>query len=186
MRVLLLDGYEPGDPDRRVADEAARELRARGKEVDRLELHDFDLVLSAAERVAYHGEQPVISDDVRDSVSKLRAAQAMLFCYPSVAFNVPASVKGWLERVMVPGVGFVFDEEHRVRPGMTNIRRVGCITTSPHRRWARLRARDGGKRTTARTLRMSCHKRCRTSFASILSPADKTGLAQVRKVLKRW
>ena len=186
MRILLLDGYEPGDADRHVVDEAIQALRANGHEVDRLELHGFDPVLSAVERTAYHSDQPVVSDDVRDSVSRLQSAEALLFCYRTVAFNVPASLKGWLERVMVPGVGFVFDEAHRVRRGLTNIGRIGCITTSPHRPMARLLARDGGKRTTARTIRLSCHKRCRTSFVSIQSPADEAGLTRVRKSLNRW
>lgn len=186
MRVLLLDGYDPSDDDRRVVVEAVDELEAGGHEVDLLEVHGFNAVMSAAERAAYHSDQPVISDDVRDSATRLQAADALLFCYPTVAFNVPASLKGWLERVMVPGVAFVFDDQHRVRPGMQNIRRIGAVTTSPHSRWARFRARDAGKRTTARTLRLSAHKRCRTTFVSVPKPADDEGVARIRKALRRW
>ena len=186
MRVLLLDGYDPSDADRRVVVEAVEELDAGRHEVDLLSVHDFNAVLSAAERTAYHSEQPVISDDVRDSAERLRLAEALLFGYPTVTFNVPATMKGWLERVMVPGVAFVFDDQHRVRPGMQNIRRIGAITTSPHGRLARLRARDAGKRTTARTLRLSAHKRCRTTFVSVPSPADDEGIARVRRALRRW
>lgn len=186
MNVLLLNGYHPADADHRVADEAIEELDAGGHAVDLLGVHDFNAVMSTAERSAYHGEEPVVSDDVRDSVARLRAAESLLFCYPTVAFTVPAALKGWLERVLVPGVGFVFDEEHRIRPGMENIRRIGAVTTSPHGRLVRLRARDAGKRTTARTLRLSCHKRCRTTFVSVPSPADDQGIARIRKALSRW
>lgn len=186
MRVLLLDGYEPSDDDRRVVVGAVEELEARRHEVDLLAVHDFDPVLSAAERAAYHSDRPVISDDVRDSAARLQAAEALLFCYPTLAFNVPATLKGWLERVMVPGVAFVFDDQHRVRPGMQNIRRIGAVTTSPHSRLARFRARDAGKRTTARTLRLSAHKRCRTTFVSVPTPADDEGVARIRKALSRW
>ena len=186
MRVLLLDGYDPSDDDRRVVVEAVGELKAGSHEVDLLAVHGFNAVMSAAERAAYHSDQPVISDDVRDSATRLQAADALLFCYPTVAFNVPASLKGWLERVMVPGVAFVFDDQHRVRPGMQNIRRIGAVTTSPHSRWARFRARDAGKRTTARTLRLSAHKRCRTTFVSVPTPADDEGVARIRKALRHW
>ena len=186
MRILLLDGYDPSDPDRRVVDEAIVELRAGRHEVDRLPVGGFNPVMSAAERTAYHSDQPVISDDVRDSAERLRAAGGLLFCYPSVAFNVPASVKGWLERVMVPGVAFVFDDQHRVRPGMENIRRIGAVTTSPHGWLARFRARDAGRRTTARTLRLSAHKRCRTTFVAVPTPADDRGAARIRRALRRW
>ena len=186
MRILLLDGYDPSDPDRRVVVEAIEELSAGRHEVDRLAVHAFNWVMSAAERGAYHSDQPVISDDVRDSAERLQAAEALLFCYPTVAFNVPATMKGWLERVLVPGVAFVFDDKHRVRPGMENIRRIGAITTSPHGRLARLRGRDAGKRTTARTLRLSAHKRCRTTFVSVPTPADDESVTRIRKALRRW
>ena len=186
MRVLLLDGYDPADPDRRTVDEAVEELHAGHHEVDLLRLHDFNPMMSPAERVAYHSDQPVISDDVRDSADRLKLAEALLFCYPTLAFNVPATMKGWLERVLVPGVAFVFDDKHRVRPGMQNIRRIGAITTSPHDRLRRLRSRDAGKRTTARTLRLSAHKRCRTTFVSVPTPADNKGIAKIRKALRRW
>lgn len=186
MRILLLDGYDPSDHDRRVVVEAIEELNAGHHEVDLLPVHGFNAVMSAAERTAYHSDQPVISDDVRDSAERLQAADALLFCYPSVVFNVPASLKGWLERVMVPGVAFVFDDQHRVRPGMQNIRRIGALTTSPHGRLTRRRARDAGKRTTARTLRLSAHKRCRTTFVAVPTPADDEGIAKIRRALRRW
>ena len=182
----MLDGYGPCDGDGRVAVEAVEELVAGRHEVDRLAVHGFDSVMSSAERAAYHSEQPVISADVRDSAERLRAAEALLFCYPTVAFTVPATLKGWLERVMVPGVAFVFDDRHRVRPGMPNIRRIGAVTTSPHSRAARLRARDAGRRTTIRTLRLSAHKRCRTTFVSVPSPVADDGIATIRKALHRW
>ena len=186
MRVLLLDGYDPLDDDRRLVVEAVEELEAGRHEVDLLAVRDFDAVMSAAERTAYHSDQPVISDDVRDSADRLQIAEALLFCYPTVTFSVPATLKGWLERVMVPGVAFVFDDRHRVRPGMQNIRRIGAVTTSPHSRLVRFRARDAGKRTTARTLRLSAHKRCRTTFVSVPSPADDEGVARIRRALRRW
>ena len=186
MRILLLDGYEPSEGDRRVVVEAMEALRAARHDVDLLVVHEFNAVMSAAERIAYHSDEPVISDDVRDSAERLRAAEALLFCYPTVTFNVPAALKGWLERVLVPGVAFVFDDKHRVRPGMENIRRIGALTTSPHGRLRRLRARDAGKRTTARTLRLSAHKRCRTTFVSVPSPATDEGIAKIRRALRRW
>ena len=186
MRVLLLDGYDPSEDDHRVVVAAVEELDAGRHEVDLLSVHAFNAVMSAAERTAYHSDEPLISGDVRDSAERVRAAEALLFCYPTVTFNVPSALKGWLERVLVPGVAFVFDDKHRVRPGMENIRRIGALTTSPHSRLVRFRARDAGKRTTARTLRLSAHKRCRTTFVSVPSPADDEGIARIRRALRRW
>lgn len=199
MRVLLLDAYEPDDPDRAVVDAAVETLGGRGHELDVLDLSGTDQFMSAAEHAAYHSDEPVVSDDVRDSVARLRQAGGLLFCYPTVAFTVPARLKGWLERTLVPGVGFVFDRNNRIRRGMTNIRRVGAVTTSPHDRWARMRARDGGRRTTVRTMRLCSHSRCRVTFVSLPAGAgagagagaasDGIGAAEaarIRRGLRNW
>lgn len=195
MRVLLLDAYEPDDPDRAVVDAAVETLGGRGHELDVLGLSGTDQFMSAAEHAAYHSDEPVVSDDVRDSVARLRQAGGLLFCYPTVAFTVPARLKGWLERTLVPGVGFVFDRNNRIRRGMTNIRRVGAVTTSPHGRRARMRARDGGRRTTVRTMRLCSHSRCRVTFVSLPAgtgagaASDGIGAAEaarIRRGLRNW
>ncbi len=188
MRVLLLDAYDPDDPDRAVVVTAMDALRDRGHEVDRLDLSGTDQFMSAAEHAAYHSEEPIVSDDVRDSVDRLRRAGGLLFCYPTVAFTVPARLKGWLERTMVPGVGFVFDRNNRIRRGMANIRRVGSVTTSPHGHLARMRARDGGRRTTVRTMRLCSHSRCRVTFVSLPTGAGATGAGadRIGRALRSW
>ena len=207
MRVLLLDAYDCDDPDRAVVAAAVGALSDRGHEVDRLDLWGTDQFMSAAEHAAYHSEEPIISDDVRDSVDRLREAGGLLFCYPTTAFTVPARLKGWLERTMVPGVGFVFDRNNRIRRAMTNIRRVGSVTTSPHGRMARMRARDGGRRTTVRTMRLCCHTRCRVTFVSLPAGAGtalggagavgsaeavgeagaaEAGAERIRRALRSW
>ena len=42
----------------------------------------------------------------------IKQAEALVFVYPTWWSTMPAILKGWLERVLVPGVGFVFDEQH--------------------------------------------------------------------------
>ena len=186
MRVLLLDGYASDDADRLVVAAAREALQASGHRVDMLELHGFNPVMSAEEHAAYNSGAPVVSSDVEDSVARLRKTQAMLFCYPTIAFAVPAVVKGWIDRVLVPGVAFVFDDRHRIRPGMPGIRRVGAVTTSPHGRVARLRARDTGKRTAVRNMRLSCHSRCRTTYLPLPTPAGRAEENKIRRTLSRW
>ncbi len=57
-----------------------------------------------------------------------------MFVYPTWWSGLPAILKGWFERVMVPGVGFVFDE----RTGKVAPRaRVTYVGSSESRRTAR-------------------------------------------------
>ena len=53
-----------------------------------------------------------------------------MFVYPTWWSGLPAVLKGWLERVMVPGVGFTFDAQSgKVQPGLRHVRRIVGIST---------------------------------------------------------
>jgi len=186
MRVLLLDAYRVDDPDRVVVDEAVATLTAGGHEVIHRALvgGPFESFLSQAEREAYHSDTPLVTIETRDEAAVLAGVDALLFCYPTSLFTVPAVLKSWLERVLVPGVAFVFDARNRVRPGMGNVRRLGSITTTGHSAAATRRARDAGRRTTTWNIRMSCHRFCRRSVVSLETGAPDR--VAVRKVLARW
>lgn len=186
MRVLLLDSFPPVGTDHEVPVVASEALRARGHDVDTLDLLSFNHAMTAEEHTAYQSDDPVVSDDVRESVSRLQAAQALLFCYPTVGFTVPSTLKGWLERVFVPGVAFVLDERHRIRPKLSNIRRIGAVTTSPHGRIARMLNRDAGKLITIRSTRAHCRGLCRTTFLSLPTPIGQAGRTRIRRTLSRW
>lgn len=188
MRVLLIDGYRPNDADHVVATLAAEALTAAGHEVEHLTLDadGFEPFMSEAERAAYHESVPLIAEETIAGAAALKRAEGLLFCYPTTTFTVPAMVKGWLERVLVPGVAFVFDDAGRVAPGMTNIRRLGVVTTSPHGWLATRRARDLGRRTILWTLRLSCHRLCRRTFVSMRSGRGAHGAARIERALRRW
>lgn len=190
VRVLLIDAFPLDDPDRAVVDEAVDVLSAGGHQVDRLGLVEtgFELAMSPAERAAYHTDEPLVAEETARSAELIARAEGLLFCYPTTTFTVPALLKGWLERVLVLGVGFEFDEKGRVSPGMTQIRRLGVVTTSPHRWLTTRRHRDLGRRTIMWTLRLNCHRLCRRTFVSI--PAGAGGASstgrRLRGRLGRW
>jgi len=183
----MIDGFDPNDPDVASADKAADVLTDAGHEVRRVSLveEDFTPFMSAEERSCYHDEgSNIISDEVRRSVDAVRWADALLFVYPTVCFNPPARVKAWLDRVLLPGVAFGFDDAGRVAPGLTHIRRLGVVTTSVHSRVATARARDGGRRMIMRALRMNCAKTCRRSFIPVSVGAR--GARSISRRLGRW
>lgn len=169
MRILVVDAYAAGDPNTALVEVACQRLRERGHTVDLLELRrgGFDDFMSADEHRAYETEAPLLADATKDSAARVQACDALLFCYPTTLFGVPPILKGWLERVMVMGVAFRLDDARRVRPALHNVRRLGAVTTSAHRRSRVLRARDGGYRTLMRTLRLNCNPTCRTTFIRI-------------------
>ena len=93
----------------------------------------FAAAMSPEERHAYHGDEPIIDPLVAEHAALVLRADALVFVYPTWWSGLPAILKGWLERVMVPGVGFRFDERSvGSDPGST-----GCGTWSASPRTAR-------------------------------------------------
>ncbi|MDH3754377.1 MAG: NAD(P)H-dependent oxidoreductase [Acidimicrobiia bacterium] len=186
MKVLLVDAFPPDSPDRGLVDTAVATLRAGTHDVEHVTLPGgpFATFMSADERRAYHGDEPLISPETEAAAAAVQRADALLFCYPTTTFTVPAVLKSWMERVLVPGVAFVFDDKERVRPGMTNIRRIGMITATDHDARTTRQARDAGRRTILWNLRLSCHRFCRRTFVSVA--ADSGDDEPVRRALQRW
>ena len=123
------------------------------------------VAMTAEERRAYHGDAPILDPIVAEHADLVTRAQALVFVYPTWWSGLPAILKGWLERVMVPGVGFRFDERtHKVRPGLGQVRHIiGISTYGSPRSYVRL-INDNGRRTLTRALRMSCGFRARTTW----------------------
>jgi len=153
-----------------LAARAAAGLRAAGHEVATLDLYadGFRVAMTSEERHAYHGDDPMIDPLVAEHAALVQRAEALVFVYPTWWSGLPAMLKGWLERVMVPGVGFRFDERTgKVRPGLRQVRHlVGISTYGSSRTYVRL-VNDNGRRTISRALRMSCGLRTRVHWLGL-------------------
>ena len=111
--------------------------------------------MSPAERLAYHGDRPLLDPMAERHAEIVKRAEAFVFVYPTWWSTMPAILKGWLERVMVPGVGFVFDEHHHVRRGLTHVRRIVGISTYGSPRIYVKAMHDNGRRIVLRALRLN-------------------------------
>lgn len=144
--------------NRAVYEAAVGALQAAGHEVEHIDLYatGFATAMSTAERRAYETDQPVLDPQVARHIELIRWTEALVFIYPTWWSSMPAIMKGWLERTMVPGVGFTFDERTgKIRASLNNVRRVvGISTYGSSRRQVFLQS-DGGRRTLSRALRMS-------------------------------
>ena len=83
-------------------------------------------------------------------------------------YGLPAILKGWLDRVLLPDVAFLMpkNDGENIRPGLTHITRMGVFTTCGASRWLTFTVGAPGKRTLLRGLRLLCAKRCKTAFAA--------------------
>jgi putative NADPH-quinone reductase len=130
MRVLLVQAHPMEDSyNRALRDRMVAEL-SRRHEVDVLDLYaeDFNPVMSREERQGYH-TIPHNIEPVRRYVERLMAAQALVFCYPAWSFGPPAILKGWLDRVLLPGVAFHLLPEGKVAGGLGHLQKLGAVVT---------------------------------------------------------
>ena len=104
-------------------------LTDRGWDVDDCDLYKegFDPVLSDAGRRGYH-EEPSNIEPVKDYVERLRACDALIFCFPVWNFGYPAILKGFFDRIFLPGVSFQLIDG-KVVPNLTHIKKLAAITT---------------------------------------------------------
>lgn len=150
-----------------LAQRAVDGLQVAGHRVDVIDLYaeGFRAAMSEAEREAYHGDEPILDPLVQASADLIRSVDALIFVYPTWWSGLPAILKGWMDRVMVPGVGFTFDERTgKVRPGLTNVRHLIGISTYGSPKSAVRVINDNGRRTIMRALRLSCGFGVRTHW----------------------
>ena len=158
MRVVVVVAHpDPNSFTHAIATTARAALTEHGHEVTVLDLYaeEFRTAMSPDERRAYHSERPLLDPVAERHAGLVKQTEAFVFVYPTWWSTMPAILKGWLERVMVPGVGFVFDERHHVRRGLTQTRRIVGISTYGSRWWYVKAMHDNGRRTLLRALRLN-------------------------------
>jgi putative NADPH-quinone reductase len=145
---------------------AEHSLRQAGHHVDVVDLYaaGFRVAMSAEERAAYHGDEPIVDPLVGEHAALVRSAEWLVFVYPTWWSGLPAILKGWLERVMVPGTAFSFDERGSIRRELTQVRRIVGISTYGSPRPYVAAINDNGRRVLTRALRLTCGIRTRTTW----------------------
>lgn len=116
--------------------EVLRNLRAAGHDVDDCDLYaeGFNPVMSREERLGYH-DVPANRVPLQPYIERLERAEAIVFCFPTWCFGLPAMLKGWFDRLLMPGVAFDISDPANVKPMLRNIRRISAVVTYGRPRW---------------------------------------------------
>jgi putative NADPH-quinone reductase len=128
-------------------------LVAKGHIVDDCDLYaeDFEPRLSRAERLAYHDPRSA-QEAIAPHVARLKAAEALVLCFPVWNYGYPAILKGYFDRVFLPGVSFEV-VDGKVRPTLHNIRKIGVVTSYGGSRFRAFLMGDPPRRLAKRLLR---------------------------------
>jgi NAD(P)H dehydrogenase (quinone) len=194
LRLLLVfchpDPQSYGAALRQAATDA---LRSAGHELREIDLYaeGFNPVFSAAEKSTYLTDTAQNIAGVQAHVDALRWAEGWVVIYPTWFYGAPAMLKGWLERVWLPGVSFrIATAKQRTIGGeLSNIRRFVGITTSGSPWWWLKVIGDPGRSLFMKGLKPLYAKGCKMKWLQLynmnhVSAAEREAfLARVRREL---
>jgi putative NADPH-quinone reductase len=142
-------------------------LRLRGHAIDDCDLYGegFDPVLSRHERLVYDDPEANRAG-VAGCVDRLLAADALVLVYPVWNEGFPAILKGFLDRVFLPGVSFV-KEGGAPKPGLQNIARIATVCTYGAGRLPTMILGDPPRKVVKRLLRAMTGRRARCEYLAL-------------------
>ena len=177
-----------------VLDVVIEELTVVGAEYRIVDLYSeaFQPILRSTELEFYLDSQRN-RNFVANHAGNIEWCDTLIFVYPTWWYGLPALLKGWLDRVMLPGLAFHMPDEGKrsIRPGLGHIHRFGAFTTcGASWAWTQFVGAPG-KMTLLRGLRPLCGFSTRTVFAAHYRMDTSTTksrtlhLAKVRRKMKR-
>ncbi|WP_264214390.1 NAD(P)H-dependent oxidoreductase [Leisingera thetidis] len=172
MRVLIVFAHPSEESYSAALLAAANEaLVQNGHDVQVIDLYraKFDPVLSLQDWNDYASDTGRLIEKVSPHVEAMKWAEALVLVYPTWMYGPPAILKGWLERVWLPGVAFDIPEglKKRARGKLQNIRSFTVITTSGSPWWWLRLIRDPGRSMLARGYRVLFHPLCRMRWLQL-------------------
>lgn len=175
-----------------IREEAMAGLAQAGHAVDLLDLYAerFDPVLSAEGRSHYHDVR-VNQRGLEGYVARLKAADVLVLQFPTWCFGPPAMLKGFVDRLMMPGVAFDMSDPRHVRPILDNLTRIVGIVTYGRPRWTAIAMSDPPKRLVTRYLRWFAAAKARADYIALYhmntatDARRKAFLASVRQRMAR-
>jgi NAD(P)H dehydrogenase (quinone) len=169
MRVLYLYCHPlPESFHAAIRTKALGGLSTAGHEVDLIDLYAdrFDPVLSADARRDYH-DTSRNQAGLEAYVRRLKSADALVVQFPVWCFGMPAMLKGFFDRMIMPGVAFDISDATRVRPMLGNLKHLAGIVTYGRPRWTAFAMGDPPRKIVKRYLRWFADRRARVDYHAL-------------------
>ena len=169
MRVLYVYCHPlPESFHAAILKEALAGLKAAGHEVDLLDLYAeaFDPVLTEEARRRYH-DVPENRAGLETYIDRLTSAEAMVMQFPTWCFGMPAMLKGFCDRLMMPGVAFDLSDPAHVKPSLVNLRRIVGVVTYGRPWYMAKWMGDPPRKTVMRYLRWFTGGRARAEYHAL-------------------
>ncbi|MFV0490638.1 MAG: NAD(P)H-dependent oxidoreductase [Pseudorhodobacter sp.] len=152
-------------------DATCKTLTEAGHDLRLIDLYreGFNPVLSEKDWKDYLTDTPRLIGNVHPHAEALTWAEGLILIFPTWYYGPPAILKGWLDRVWLPGVAFDIPaaQGKRATGKLRNIRAFTVITTSGSPWWWLRLIRDPGRSMLMRGMRVLFHPRCRMRWMQL-------------------
>jgi len=169
MRVLYVYCHPLDDSfHAAIRKEALAGLAEAGHEVDLLDLYaeKFDPVLSEEGRRRYHDVSRNRAG-LESYIARLTSAEALILQFPTWCFGLPAMLKGFFDRMIMPGVAFDLSDPAHVKPTLRNIKRIIGIVTYGRPRYMALWMSDPPRKIVKRYVRWFTGGKARADYYAL-------------------
>lgn len=121
------------------------------------------------DREKYLDDPDYLIEQVSDHVDNLRWAEGLVFVFPTWYYGPPAILKGWFERVWLPGVTFhpAKQKGQITSSCIGHIKRLAVVTTSGAPLWWMFIVGNPCKRFFMRGMRAQFSKFCKSSWMQL-------------------
>jgi putative NADPH-quinone reductase len=169
MRVLYVYCHPlPESFHAAIRARALEALDAAGHEVDLLDLYaeKFDPVLSEDARRHYH--DPAHNRiGLERYVDRLTSTEAIILQFPTWCFGLPAMLKGFFDRMIMPGVAFDLSDPAHAKPLLHNVKRIAGIVTYGRPRYMAMWMSDPPRKIVKRYLRWFTNHKARADYFAL-------------------
>jgi putative NADPH-quinone reductase len=200
MRVMVLHAHPlETSYNRSLCNAVVDALTAKGHQVDLVDLYaeNFDPVLSREDRLRYHDVPDNITPDLKPYVDRLMAAEGMVVVHPVWNYGFPAILKGYFDKVFMPGVSFVLEggdgpDKGKLKPNLKHIKKIAFVTSYGGNRWRTMVMGDPPRRMARRWGWVTFGGWLPPTYLALydmnnVTPDQLRGfIAKVRRVIGRW
>lgn len=180
---------------RTLARASIEALSAAGHDVEVEDLYQagYSPSLTVSERQSYY-RPPFDASAVRPQIERLLSAEALVLVFPTWWFGFPATLKGWFDRVWVPGIAYDHASDlGPIEPRLHNLRRTLAVTSLGSPWWVdRLVLRQPVRRILKTALLGTCAPSCRFEMLSLYeaerltAPQVQAFCSRIQKAIVKW